>query len=177
MTILFSNTSLPDEDERRRFRQHCASRAISWLKVSRFGAEILYHRGFLLFDRLADDALEVEATTYYLAWLQGYAELKQRHLGAGDYAYLATRSDKRMTEAREELFRIKLEKLYARVPIPDTQSESSKQRSIANRARIAERSSARSVVRRILQKAAADATGGARADAEDATSGAGELGE
>jgi hypothetical protein len=101
------NSPLPTEHERKRLRAHFASRAISWIKASAPGAENLYHRGLLLEDRLTNPALDIEAQVFYLAGQEGYADLVQMRLDAGGCAYIARRSPKRMTEAREELFRIK----------------------------------------------------------------------
>ncbi len=108
---MIHSAPLPDKHERKAANAHFASRAISWIKVSKPGAETLYHRGFLLLDRITDPALDAEAKAYYLAQQEGYAELKQQYLkrlGPMNYAYLATRTSKRMTAGREELFRIKL---------------------------------------------------------------------
>lgn len=148
---LILDTPLPTMDQRRRILQHHASQAIAWLRSAKPGAEMDYHTGLLLVDRLSDPVLDIIAGVYYLAGQEGYAELKQLRLEVG-CTYLATRTAKRMTDTREELFRIKLEKVDAKV-------ESN------NGARIAERGRKRSVTRRVLQKAPTHALGGKTSDA------------
>lgn len=98
---------LPAGSERAVLNLHSATRAVSWLRNALPGAETIYHRGLLMLDRLTDPALDTEAKVYYLAAREGYAELKQTRSGPGS-AYLVTRTDKRLTEAREELLRAKL---------------------------------------------------------------------
>jgi hypothetical protein len=142
---------LPTEQERKHLRGHFGSRAISWLSCARAGSEVIYHRGLLLIDRLDNPALDIEAQVYYLAAQEGYAELMQLRfvpaLYGGGCAYIARRTHKRMTEAREELFRNKVIE-----GVTDEQIE--------NRPRIVRPARLRSKLGRFLPASAAvDATG------------------